>query len=451
MIIKDIELKSLRSWALNPRAKRDKKWLHELANSLRTVGQQTVLIVRPVAGEEEAYEVIVGETRRQAAGIAGLRTLSCEVREISDKEALEIAVCEQLQRRNLDIVEEAAAYQQMIRLEWSVAEIAERSGRSARAIYQLVGLLALDAKCLEELRDGLISRNTAEALLRIEDIDRRHHALERVIRKGDAAGPMPEKVAVTMIQADYIAPQKRAAQWEARRREVEAAWPGAERVSTVDSWRYLQYGSGYVKVADRPEDWELAVHVRGREVPTWGELAAKHGAKLVIVPDDEGDPVALVEKQPIVSAELALGEGDPRGCVFAVAAPKGRHEQSMARALEEKVERVEAAKEAQELRATRQQALRVLHRRRDAAMWSDPRCWEMVGEGVVALLGTRLREAAAVLGVDLAADGNTEEGLRRWVENLLETAGPGYVFLLARWEEIELEALVEEQEMDPAA
>ena len=96
---------ALIAWEMNPRKRIDTKSLQPLIDSMRSVGWCGAIMVRPV--EEDRYQVLAGERRWRAACAVGLEGIACEVREMTDKEAIELAVIENRDREDLDIIEEA--------------------------------------------------------------------------------------------------------------------------------------------------------------------------------------------------------------------------------------------------------------------------------------------------------------------------------------------------------
>src|SRR5262249_5357367 len=108
-----LAIASLRANPRNPRKSYDAANLDELAASIREKGVVQPILVRPVAGSED-FEIIAGERRWRAAQQAGLHDVPVVVHEVSDKEALELAIIENVQRTDLNPLEEAAGYQQLI-------------------------------------------------------------------------------------------------------------------------------------------------------------------------------------------------------------------------------------------------------------------------------------------------------------------------------------------------
>lgn len=155
-----------------PRSRFDDAKLEELAESIRHQGVIQPLVV--AARGDGGYTIIAGERRWRASKRAGLVEVPVVVREVADdRELLELALVENLQRSDLDPVEEAEAYRQLASaFELSQEEIARRVGKSRSAVANALRLLNLPAEILDALRDGRLSAGQARPLLAIEDRDR---------------------------------------------------------------------------------------------------------------------------------------------------------------------------------------------------------------------------------------------------------------------------------------
>ena len=173
-----------------PRSVFDEKALQELASSIREVGLIQPLIVQQLPVSEDAaqptqYQIITGERRWRAARKAGLHHVEVIVKDATPQEMLELALIENIQRADLNPLEEAAAYRQLAQ-EFSLTQeqIAERVGRSRVSVTNTIRLLQLP----QEIRDGLlalrISEGHARALLMLEEDEERILAYRTVLKKG---------------------------------------------------------------------------------------------------------------------------------------------------------------------------------------------------------------------------------------------------------------------------
>lgn len=164
-----------------PRRSFDAEALNELAASLRQKGVIQPLIVRQVADSEQ-YEIVAGERRWRAAQLAQIHELPVIIREFSDSEVLEIAIIENIQRADLNAIEEALAYRQLMdRYGHTQEKIAEALSRSRSHIANLLRLLALPDDVQEHVRAGRMSAGHARALITSENAS---ELAGQIIRRG---------------------------------------------------------------------------------------------------------------------------------------------------------------------------------------------------------------------------------------------------------------------------
>jgi ParB family chromosome partitioning protein len=151
-----------------PRKHFDEAELAELANSIRSHGVLQPILVRPIAGGR--YEIVAGERRWRAAQRAGLHSIPAVVRELDEVEVLEIAIVENVQRTDLNPIEEAQGFQALIdRFGRTQEEIAEAVGKSRPHIANMLRLLKLPDDLQEMVRDGRLSAGHARAILTAPD------------------------------------------------------------------------------------------------------------------------------------------------------------------------------------------------------------------------------------------------------------------------------------------
>jgi ParB family chromosome partitioning protein len=152
-----------------PRKHFDPEELAALAASIRTQGIIQPVIVTP-APQRGAWIIVAGERRWRAAQQAGLHELPVIVREAGDEERLELALVENIQRADLNPLEEARAYEALVRLrDYSQEELAQRVGKDRTTITNSLRLLKLPDKVQEMVRDGRLSMGHARALLGLQD------------------------------------------------------------------------------------------------------------------------------------------------------------------------------------------------------------------------------------------------------------------------------------------
>lgn len=144
--------------------------LEELADSIRTKGVLQAILVRPDPSNADMFEIIAGERRWRAARRAGLTTIPAVVREMDDREVLEIAIIENVQRSDLNPVEEAEAYKALIdRFGRTQESVATQVGKSREHVSNTLRLLNLPEEVREHVREGRLTAGHARALLKTKD------------------------------------------------------------------------------------------------------------------------------------------------------------------------------------------------------------------------------------------------------------------------------------------
>lgn len=161
-----------------PRKKFNEDSLTELADSIRQVGVIQPLILQK---KGERYEIIAGERRFRAAHLAGLKEIPAIIRDYSEQEILEIALIENIQREDLNPIEEAQAYQRLIKdFKLKQDEVAEKVAKSRTAITNSLRLLKLSKKVQEMLMDEMISSGHARALLALDNAEQQYLLAMRI-------------------------------------------------------------------------------------------------------------------------------------------------------------------------------------------------------------------------------------------------------------------------------
>lgn len=154
---------------LQPRTRFDEDSLHELADSIKQYGIIEPLIVQK---KEKRFEIVAGERRWRAARIAGLKEVPVVVREFAENDIFIIALIENLQREDLNPIEEAIAYQKLIQdLNLKQEEVAEKVSKSRTAITNSMRLLKLDKRVQQMLVDEMITEGHGRALVPITDFE----------------------------------------------------------------------------------------------------------------------------------------------------------------------------------------------------------------------------------------------------------------------------------------
>lgn len=192
---------------LQPRTEFNPSHLEELINSIRERGIIQPLIVRAVNGR---YELIAGERRWRAAREVGLTEAPAIVREASDREVLELALVENLQREDLNAIEEAHAYARLSR-EFSMTqeEIAQRVGKNRATVANSMRLLDLDEEVQAYLSKGRISVGHAKVLLSLKGAEEQKHLAAQILRQGLPVRAAEKLVAQFLAQSPGGSPSSR--------------------------------------------------------------------------------------------------------------------------------------------------------------------------------------------------------------------------------------------------
>jgi len=162
-----------------PREIFDEKALKELAVSIKEHGVIQPIIVRNVNGK---YEIIAGERRYKASALAGLTKIPAIIRDLDDKESSKVALLENLQRKNLNPIEEARTYQKILEIdEMTQEELAKTMGKSQSAVANKIRLLSLPDEIQDSLLKEQISERHARTLLNIPDAKKQKEMLKKVI------------------------------------------------------------------------------------------------------------------------------------------------------------------------------------------------------------------------------------------------------------------------------
>lgn len=154
----------------NPRKTFGEDDLSDLIESVRGKGIVQPILVRPVPGKADHFEIIAGERRWRAAQKAGLHEVPVVVREVTDQEALELAIIENVQRADLNPIEEALGYDQLVaEFSYSQNELAKVIGKSRSHVANTLRLLKLPNSVKDYLAEGLLTAGHARALITAED------------------------------------------------------------------------------------------------------------------------------------------------------------------------------------------------------------------------------------------------------------------------------------------
>jgi ParB family transcriptional regulator, chromosome partitioning protein len=179
-----------------PRAVFDEEAQAELVASIREIGLLQPVVVRPAA-DPDRYELVMGERRWRAAGTAGLDRIPAIVRDTGDEALLRDALLENLHRAQLNPLEEAAAYDQLLKdFGCSHDELAQRLGRSRPQVSNTLRLLRLPPGVQRRVAAGVISAGHARALLALTDADEQERLAHRIVAEGLSVRAVEEIVTV---------------------------------------------------------------------------------------------------------------------------------------------------------------------------------------------------------------------------------------------------------------
>lgn len=179
---------------VQPRQVFDEEAMAELVHSVREIGLLQPIVVRPLG---EDYELIMGERRWRAAQEAGLATIPAIVRATDDADMLRDALLENLHRSNLNPLEEASAYQQLLEdFDCTHEELAERIGRSRPQISNTLRLLKLSPEVQRRVAAGVLSAGHARALLGAADAATQDRLAQRVVAEGISVRGLEELVSL---------------------------------------------------------------------------------------------------------------------------------------------------------------------------------------------------------------------------------------------------------------
>jgi ParB family transcriptional regulator, chromosome partitioning protein len=192
-ILREVSISSIRPNPLQPRTRFDEEAMTSLASSIREVGVLQPVLVRE-AGPDD-YELIAGERRWRAARRAGLQTMPVLVQTVSDVHSLEQALVENLHREDLNALEEAAAFQQLVdEFDYTHEQVAARVGKSRTTVTNTLRLLQLPAGVQRALADGTISAGHARALLGTPDRTFQEELAKRAVAEGLTVRAVEESV-----------------------------------------------------------------------------------------------------------------------------------------------------------------------------------------------------------------------------------------------------------------
>ena len=231
----------IRPGKYQPRTKMDQEALAELASSIKTQGLMQPVLVRPV--ERDRYELIAGERRWRAAQMAGLDEVPALVREVPDEAALAMALIENIQRENLNAMEEAAGLQRLVQeFKMTHQQAADAVGRSRSAASNLLRLLNLAKPVQAMVMEGVLEMGHARALLALDGA-RQVEAANRAAVRGLSVRET-EALVQKWLKGDAAPARRKKVDRDIARLEEETA----EKIGTTVEIKTGRKGSGKLVV-----------------------------------------------------------------------------------------------------------------------------------------------------------------------------------------------------------
>ena len=247
--LRDIPVDLLQRGQYQPRIDMRQDTLENLAHSIKAQGVVQPIVVRPISGKgnEQRYEIVAGERRWRAAQLAGLQKIPAVVRQIPDESAIAMALIENIQRENLNPLEEARALDRLIReFDLTHGEAAEAVGRSRASVSNLLRLQDLSDKVKPLLEDRQLEMGHARALLGISNATKQFEVARQVVKKGLSVRET-ERLVKRIVEGTDKKPAKKPATKDAdiRRLEIEVS----EKLGAKVSVDHTAKGTGKIVIS----------------------------------------------------------------------------------------------------------------------------------------------------------------------------------------------------------
>ena len=248
-VLRQIPLDLLQRGEYQPRIDMRQDTLEDLANSIEAQGIVQPIVARRIdsKGRTQRYEIIAGERRWRAAQMAGLSDIPAIIRDVSDKSAIAMAIIENIQRENLNPLEEARALDRLIReFDLTHEEAAKAVGRSRVSVSNLLRLQDLSAKVKPLLENRQLEMGHARALLSITDATQQFDAARKVVRKGLSVRET-ERLVKRMLEGKPRSSAKKTANGnrDIRRLEIEVS----EKLGAKVRLDHAQSGAGKIVIS----------------------------------------------------------------------------------------------------------------------------------------------------------------------------------------------------------
>ncbi|HBI8779712.1 TPA: ParB/RepB/Spo0J family partition protein [Staphylococcus aureus] len=179
--IKQIDISDIKPNPYQPRKTFDENHLNDLADSIKQYGILQPIVLRKTV---QGYYIVVGERRFRASKIAGLKYVSAIIKDLTDEDMMELAVIENLQREDLNAIEEAESYQRLMTdLKITQQEVAKRLSKSRPYIANMLRLLHLPKKIADMVKDGRLTSAHGRTLLAIKDEQQMLRLAKRIVKE----------------------------------------------------------------------------------------------------------------------------------------------------------------------------------------------------------------------------------------------------------------------------
>lgn len=279
----------------------DPEKMREMTESVREFGVIEPILVRPTA---EGYEIIAGERRWRAAREAKLELIPAIVRHLSDKEVIELQITENLQREDLQPIDEARGYQQMREIGYSVDQMAAKLHIGKSTIYARLALLEMPGDAVHACESGKLPASHAEQLTRVPDPDVQRALLKKILKpqryEATEGGILSFRRAKELVD-DKVEELKARRAWE--KQMADLTKPGVTVLDFEASRKLLPYHharpQGYTRLGDCCYD--------DPKRRTYEALLRKSDIAVTIARDPSGTPVKLVLEKQALAAIAAAG------------------------------------------------------------------------------------------------------------------------------------------------
>ena len=310
-----IDVANISTLETNPRKDFNQVALDELTASIDAHGIIQPLVVRQNPELPEIYDLVAGERRWRCATALGLVVVPCVVRDLNDLEVAEIQLIENIDRRNLDPLEESHGVCRLVELGVDPQQLAMRLGRAGDWVQLRLDLPTLPDLAKDAITDGILGLGGARQLLRVED-GLRDEAVQRLLELGS---PLTERSVSEVLQNRYHEPRRRRELWAGLHEEMRIKF--SDRAVIIDdvekSYQYVRaWGAGIGHYVNAQQSVGGLSRHPAESVVSWGDLAEQHGIGTILVCAG-GDIVItsvieVIDRRIVIDAERALrDQGKP--------------------------------------------------------------------------------------------------------------------------------------------